>query len=487
MKRIYLFLLFLPLQLFSQNEWCSARLGSLDASEQASAREFYNKNRDLSLRSNTVDSVAVTIHMASDLAISFEQIEQELAIANSIFRDSGIRFYVCGSPREFSSGSVSDFSLARELNNEFHVPNTINIYFVNEILFSTGDGACGFASFPFFGTPRSRFVFMAGTCATNGSVLIHELGHFYGLLHTHETGTGTEFVDRSNCRSSGDYFCDTEADPNLSRPGLLNNCLYVGNITDPNGDRYTPPVNNFMSYSPSFCQQLFSTEQLAFIRAVHEDENSYLDERCAFNIDFAVDSDLEVLNINSFSSISAEYRINSKEVKEPVDVNFQVILFDNPEQTIGIKLYEQEMRLLPDQEEQILQLTLDIPVSKTSGTYYLVAQIDSDQAIIERTEKNNVFEIEVNIDNSQLQDLVVFPNPAKDQAFLFYRDNNTRGLFTLRIFRYDGVEVFSESGFKSRDEVLRAVDVSRFPPGFYTAFLNFDKINFSQNFKFIKQ
>ena len=52
----------------------------------------------------------------------------------------------------------------------------------------------------------------------------HEMGHFFGLLHTHgysNTVKTDEFVDGSNCNEAGDYFCDTPADPRLSPVFIL--------------------------------------------------------------------------------------------------------------------------------------------------------------------------------------------------------------------------------------------------------------------------
>ena len=72
---------------------------------------------------------------------------------------------------------------------------------------------------------------MANGCANNGSTLPHEVGHFYGLPHTHDQGN--ELVNGSNCATAGDNFCDTPADPNLS--GVVNSsCVYTGTATDAN-------------------------------------------------------------------------------------------------------------------------------------------------------------------------------------------------------------------------------------------------------------
>gem|GEM_PF-2255437 len=94
--------------------------------------------------------------------------------------------------------------------------------------------------------------------------MAHEMGHCFGLYHTHQGGN--ELVDGSNCGSAGDFVCDTPADPNLNDAGNMSGCTYVGTSTDANGDSYSPDPTNIMSYAPASCRQGFSSGQL--IRAL---------------------------------------------------------------------------------------------------------------------------------------------------------------------------------------------------------------------------
>jgi len=75
-----------------------------------------------------------------------------------------------------------------------------------------------------------------------------------------------ELLDGSNCTIGGDMLCDTPADPNLSLPDMVAPpCMYVGTITDANGDLYMPMLNNLMSYSPCTADSL-TTQQGALMR-----------------------------------------------------------------------------------------------------------------------------------------------------------------------------------------------------------------------------
>ena len=107
----------------------------------------------------------------------------------------------------------------------------------------------------------------------NAESLSHELGHCLGLLHTHtstgpdpegpSTGATTCSEDPDgttfNCMNCGDCLCETPADPDLSTPGYLSACSYVGTATY-NGQPYDPDVTNIMSYA-SGCRDHFVPAQ----------------------------------------------------------------------------------------------------------------------------------------------------------------------------------------------------------------------------------
>jgi hypothetical protein len=148
--------------------------------------------------------------------------------------------------------NIDDFAEGDNLYLSNNNPNTLNIYFVN-----TAAGYCGWANFP---SSSDRYIMMKNSCAMNTSTLAHEIGHYFGLYHTHQGGN--ELVNGSNCASAGDLLCDTPADPNLS--GLVNgSCVYTGNATDANGDLYVPDPLNLMSYSVKSCRDIFTPDQVA--------------------------------------------------------------------------------------------------------------------------------------------------------------------------------------------------------------------------------
>ena len=89
---------------------------------------------------------------------------------------------------------------------------------------------------------------------------LHEIGHFFGLHHTHaQLEEGKELVNGSNCRVAGDLLCDTPASPNTV--SLIDNCTYIGTERDPNGMLYRPDIKNVMGYNIDCEKNVVTFEQ----------------------------------------------------------------------------------------------------------------------------------------------------------------------------------------------------------------------------------
>ncbi|MBK9047683.1 MAG: hypothetical protein IPL74_13565 [Bacteroidetes bacterium] len=103
--------------------------------------------------------------------------------------------------------------------------------------------------FPFWGNLQDHYVAVTASNLNDNSTLAHELGHYLGLYHTHETSNGVEYVNGSNCGTAGDLLCDTPADPNLFSCSN-SSCQYTcPTLTDPLGQFYSPLMDNIMSYA----------------------------------------------------------------------------------------------------------------------------------------------------------------------------------------------------------------------------------------------
>ncbi len=213
-----------------------------------------------------------------------------------------VTFSECGDPNYINSTayySLSGDAEGDDMAANHNVANVLNIYFVDD-----PDGACGWARFPWM-LPVD-YIVIANGCATNQSTLVHEIGHYFGLYHTHETavGDGAENVTRTgsddcyNCDNAGDLLCDTPADPRLNRAGVSITaspaCVYSGSFSDACGVSYTPDETNIMSYSLKDCRTLFSPQQYARMLIYINTTRTYLESVCPCDAPIAACKNISV-------------------------------------------------------------------------------------------------------------------------------------------------------------------------------------------------
>ena len=274
--------------------------------------------------------------------ISQESLDRELRQLNAFFAPMDVRFEMCES-NLIRRDEFFDFDRSSEgelvQNNK---PNVINIYFASTIT-SGETEICGYTYFP---GRINNAVFMANACASNGTTLAHELGHYFSLYHTHgktNTGTTDELVSRTNCEIAGDDLCDTPADPNLS--GKVNgSCTYIGTDRDANNQEFTPDVRNIMSYSIDRCMNFLSPQQYARMRFTLENHWQELLEESpeceVFSID---DCSLTVSNTDISGFGSFAYAIRCANLRAGADT----ITFELPENA-RINLIDGLPRIIDD-------------------------------------------------------------------------------------------------------------------------------------------
>ncbi|WP_369999934.1 T9SS type A sorting domain-containing protein [Winogradskyella sp.] len=262
----------------------------------------------LNSRSSTVmTSVPVKAHIIRTTAgtggLTPIELYDAINIMNSYYANAGLEFFLCEGINYINNDDFYDYETNQEstLTSGNNVNGVINIYFTNSIFSNNSGGSlCGYAYFP--GGPET--ILMANSCATNGSTLSHEMGHFFALSHTHGNSnvynSTEELVDGSNCETTGDYICDTPADPKLGNNNVNVACEFFDFALDANGEYYQADPLNIMSYSRKFCRTQFSLQQYARINAVYQISRSNL--ACpSFSTDFVADeteSCLDNLTVN---------------------------------------------------------------------------------------------------------------------------------------------------------------------------------------------
>lgn len=282
-------------------EWC----GTIPTQEQI---DYLNQNKaarqafsyDIQEREPLQIPILNHIVRESDESggLTTTQLADAIQDLNDFYAAADMEFYECDSVQYINNSNWYDFDKSEETNvlSASYKSGVINIYYFNDV--TNGDkDLCGYASFP----PSVDRVMMKNSCTTNGTTLIHEIGHYFSVYHTHgksNCDTTDELVDGSNCATAGDDVCDTDADPNLyfDCNTLLTNssCAYIGTVTDANNQSYTPPVNNIMSYNlyPG-CRTEFTQGQFDRARYSALNDRAYL--TCS---DYCIPSPVVPMNSN---------------------------------------------------------------------------------------------------------------------------------------------------------------------------------------------
>ena len=135
---------------------------------------------------------------------------------------------------------------------------------------------------------------------SNSTAATHEMGHALNLYHTFEGDRnlfGSEVCPgNSSCLSDGDKVCDTP-------PHIRSNsdCVNTGTNSCDNGSSNELFIRNYMDYSSSACQNMFTAGQKArMITSITTDRKSFLQENGNYNaIPYPTDLTINTVTSNS--------------------------------------------------------------------------------------------------------------------------------------------------------------------------------------------
>lgn len=227
----------------------------IQQSQQRTAQGITNcLNKTLSVR------FIIVTDSSNNTGVVAGDITQSMTDLNSWFAPICLSFQVCDvdTVHSYKYNLWNKTLEEAEFRNLYAQMNVINIVLVETI--EDPVGAAGYAPLGNSLSPSPHYdMIIIQKASLIGGTVPHEIGHFFGLYHTFETSLGIEFVNGSNCSTTGDLLCDTPAD--IDPAPIAAPCVWNGTNTDPNNDYYTPILGNIMSYHPGTCAGSLTNDQ----------------------------------------------------------------------------------------------------------------------------------------------------------------------------------------------------------------------------------
>lgn len=185
---------------------------------------------------------------------------------NRTFKESNITFTYDSNIYSYYNDLNIDscYNLVdREIDRKTYNHKDINFYIVERC----GKTYNGLSSYPI---SKYNRIFVDLEKIDDGTVE-HELGHYFGLLHTFEN---TIYVNEHNADNDGDMISDTRTD-NYDISFDEKKCLIFGDWYDNTGFKFNPDITNYMSYYGK-CRDKFSPKQILRMNKIATYRKLYL-------------------------------------------------------------------------------------------------------------------------------------------------------------------------------------------------------------------
>ena len=230
-------------------------------------------------------TISLSIHVINDTAdqpkATQGQIQLSIDLLNQKFSAMCVQFSICkfDTVKENLYFLKTTEEYLTEMTTKYNVPNTINVYYTGTVtaLWGSLDGSNTLTTSANDKIRMANPLFKDFMLINYGSMMEipHAMGHYFGLYDTFDNPSGiAELANGSNCQSAGDSICDTEADPAIYT--AIVNCSLTNPTTDANGEYYTPPICNLMSFYAGTCIKTFTTEQFNRMLKAFYTKRNYL-------------------------------------------------------------------------------------------------------------------------------------------------------------------------------------------------------------------
>jgi Secretion system C-terminal sorting domain len=308
-----LVLFFFPLFVFAQNEFVLPCQLSPEAEASITARLINNKKLldTYAFTRSLVTYVPVRIHLVADddgtNRVSEGRALDMLCILNEEFEEADIQFYlkdgfsyvdnsILNNHTGFDTNPIPVWNEAAPYKSD----QAINIFVAKHV--DEPDPGAG-TTLAYY-SPYNDCIFINKGVVYSRSVLPHEMGHFFGLLHPFlgfEDGPfceGQLNVDSpgcvngiienqsgSNCETAGDMICDTP--PDYFFGFCSSECVFDGLVFDCEGNQVFTMENNMMSFFSNCADYEFTqTQKDLMLIDLFSPERDYVNPGITPNLEF---------------------------------------------------------------------------------------------------------------------------------------------------------------------------------------------------------
>lgn len=426
------------------------------------------KNRDKTVADRgVIQYVPIHFHLVGDNAgegkIKESRVLDQLCALNARYAPMDIRFYLSPHP---TIGTLFDYTINNNnvyanqtswltMHNKRH-NKAINVYIVDVAASNSNTEGEALA---YYNIPRDWIVAKKAEIKLTGNLTLpHEVGHFFGLLHTFNgwesnqfdstdptwpiaptvspDGVPTERANGSNCAVAGDYLCDTPSDYNL---GLgFPDCDYDLGAKDPTGVLVNPMETNMMGYFLECTNHVFTEDQQDLILTdLASSGRNYLD--------------------NSFAPAAAEINTPANMLVSPANTSTtpfydEVLLEWTP--VDGATYYLVEVDLIfaynsPEAQSHIVTSTSKLITGlQPNRTYYWRVR-PFNEYVTCATPRQQSFKTSLTSavrDIDGLNALQVAPNPVSAGLATLYISAERNFEANLQIFDMAGRRVYAQNG-----------------------------------------
>ena len=215
-----------------------------------------------------VQYIPITFHLIANGAgegrVELTNVLELLCYVNQEFTNAEMRFYVHRINEIDNNGAYQTPTSAAAFLQAQRDPISVNVYITNTADSNSGIGL----TLGYYSSQFDYIVIRKDQVSAVNNTAVHELGHFFSLLHPFNgwesmpfTGTGcapaispdgvpTELQDGSNCETAGDFVCDTPPDYNfgLGWPDCNYDASTPTGIRDPDCMELDPDELLHMGY-----------------------------------------------------------------------------------------------------------------------------------------------------------------------------------------------------------------------------------------------